>query len=49
VKRLPLWEALLILALYALVLWPLPLAAWLGGRVGQAWRRVVGSDYGRER
>jgi len=31
------------------VLWPLALAAWLGGRVGQAWRRWVEIDYGGPR
>ena len=47
---LPLWEALLILAVYALALWPLALAAWLGGHVGPAWRRwVVEIDYGGPR
>ena len=46
---MPLREALVILAVYALALWPFPLAAWIGGHVGQTWRRVVGSDYGRER
>ena len=36
---MPLWEALVILAAYALALWPLVLAAWVVGRVGQARRR----------
>ena len=46
---LPLWEALVILGLYGLVLWPLALAAWVGGHVGQAWRRWVEIDYGGPR
>ena len=34
-KRLPLWEALLILAVYALALWPFPL---FFATVGRRWR-----------